>query len=505
MSDQRFGLIAGRYALRDQLGHGGMGRVWLAHDEMLDRDVAIKEVAPPSPLTPEEGELLRFLIFREARAAGRINHQHVVKIYDVIETERWPWLVMEYVPSTNLQRAVNEGGPMSPAEVAKIGLAILEALIAAHEAGVLHRDVKPDNVLLADDGRVVLGDFGLASLDADGKITRTGQLGTPQYVAPERARHGLSSREADYWSLGATLYAAVEGRSPYGRESVLETLAALAVDDPDPMRRAGPLTPVLTGLLRRDPAARTKPDVLAEQLRKVIAGETLPPAPTPPMILGGEVAQRRSSKGRTVAVAALASLVTIAGGFLATRGGFLNGLPDPPLSTSSTPIGPIVVGVGLLACDQQPLRPSRVPVDVSPPRGEDPLLKDWEWFTAEPTFATSVPDTWSYWRAGDTVCFRDPHSSRVLAVVKGKSEIEKLPGYQQEQAKEIIRAQKEWLVEFTYTMPGQTRFVSALFTTNFTVMWASDNFDSGQARFYFGVVRAAFRDRAGAASATPAP
>src|SRR5215218_9439655 len=225
MTDQRFGLIAGRYALRGQLGHGGMGRVWLAHDEMLDRDVAIKEVAPPSPLSPEETDLLRFLIFREARAAGRINHPHVVKIFDVVQTEQWPWLVMEYVPSINLHRMVNAGGPLSPVEVATIGLALVEALMASHEAGVVHRDVKPGNVLLATDGRVVLTDFALASLDADGRVTRTEQLGTPQYVAPERMRHGISSQEADYWSLGATLYAAVEGRSPYGRKTVLETLA----------------------------------------------------------------------------------------------------------------------------------------------------------------------------------------------------------------------------------------------------------------------------------------
>jgi serine/threonine protein kinase len=379
MTDQRFGLIAGRYALRDQLGHGGMGRVWLAHDEMLDRDVAIKEVAPPSPLSPEEADLLRFLIFREARAAGRINHPHVVKIFDVVQTERWPWLVMEYVPSINLQRVVHEDGPLSPIEVAKIGLSILEALMAAHDAGVLHRDVKPDNVLLADDGRVVLGDFGLASVDTDGKVTRTGQLGTPQYVAPERARHGLSSREADYWSLGATLYAAVEGRSPYGRESVLETLAALAVDDPDPMRLAGPLAPVLSGLLRRNPADRTQPEVLEEQLRKVIAGESLPPAPTPPLTLPPapepEPQRPRLSKTRAIVLAIVAATILAAVGFALTRGRLFTGSSpvDSPSSVSQT----ILKGVGLLSCDQQPARPGQVPINVPPPPNEDPLLEGW--------------------------------------------------------------------------------------------------------------------------------
>jgi serine/threonine protein kinase len=174
-------------------------------------------------------------------------------------------------------------------------------LVAAHAVGVLHRDVKPDNVLLADDGRVVLGDFGLASVDTDGKVTRTGQLGTPQYVAPERARHGLSSREADLWSLGATLYAAVEGRSPYGRESVLETLAALAVDEPDPMRLAGPLAPILSGLLRRNPADRTQPEALAEQLRKVIAGEVVLPPPMSPLLLPPGPERPHSTQARAAA------------------------------------------------------------------------------------------------------------------------------------------------------------------------------------------------------------
>jgi serine/threonine protein kinase len=290
-SDQRIELLAGRYALRDQLGQGGMGRVWLAHDELLDREVAVKEIAPSSALGPEETDLLRFLIFREARAAGRINHPHVVKIFDVVQTEQWPWLVMEYVPSINLHRMVNAGGPLNPPEVATIGLAITEALMASHEAGVVHRDVKPGNVLLATDGRVVLTDFALASLDADGRMTRTEYLGTPQYVAPERARRGISSREADYWSLGATLYAAVEGRSPYGRKSVLETLAALAVNEPDPMQLAGLMAPVITGLLQRNPADRTEPEFLLEQLKAVVAGQaprpnpatvpTPPPAPAP--------------------------------------------------------------------------------------------------------------------------------------------------------------------------------------------------------------------------------
>ncbi|HCT77980.1 MAG TPA: serine/threonine protein kinase, partial [Micromonosporaceae bacterium] len=442
MSDERFGLVAGRYLLRSRLGHGGMGRVWLARDEMLERDVAIKEVAPPTELSAEEGELLRALILREARAAGRINHPHVVKIYDVIQTELWPWLVMEYIPSVTLQKAVESDGAMSPVEVAKIGLDVLEALTAAHEAGVLHRDVKPDNVLLCDDGRVVLSDFGLATLDTDGKVTRTGQLGTPQYVAPERARHGISSREADMWSLGATLYAAVEGRSPYGRESVLETLSALAIDDPDPMRRAGPLEPVLAGLLRRDPAERTGPERLAEQLRQVVAGDAVTPLPvreTPPR------PDRISAK--TVAAGLGALVVTVAAGLALTAGDHVvpRGIGTETATAPAT---------GLAACDAVPAVSNAVPTDVPPPPGELPLLAGWDWFINVKDFRTGVPKSWRYWFSGDTVCFGDPNSTRVLAVIKGTPALETLPGYRLVAREEIYRAEPEVEWEFTYAGRG---------------------------------------------------
>ncbi|WP_422735807.1 serine/threonine-protein kinase [Micromonospora sp. WMMD729] len=251
-------LIAGRYRLLDLVGRGGMGRVWRAHDEMLHREVAVKEVVPPSWLADHERAELRSRTLREARTAARLNHPAVVRLYDVVPVEGSPWIVMEYVPSRTLQDVLDAEGPLEPARAARIGLALLDALEAAHQAGVLHRDIKPQNVLVAHDGRVMLTDFGLATFDGgDGAMTRPGMvLGSPQYVAPERAAEGVSTVAADLWSLGATLHAAVEGRSPYARSNAMATLSALAAGPPDPAPHAGPLAPVLAGLLRRDPQDR---------------------------------------------------------------------------------------------------------------------------------------------------------------------------------------------------------------------------------------------------------
>ncbi|WP_238008070.1 serine/threonine-protein kinase [Dactylosporangium sp. AC04546] len=293
-------LIAERYRLIESLGAGGMGRVWLARDEMLRRDVAIKEVILPEGLTAEEREELRLRTLREARAAARLNDPNVVRIYDVIQSEQAPWIVMEYVPSRSLHQVITDEGPLPPERVAQIGLAVLSALRAAHAAGVLHRDVKPGNVLLADTGRVVLTDFGLAVFEGgDGAVTRPGLiLGSPQYISPERAREGTSGPESDMWSLGATLYAAVEGRSPYARSTTFATLTALATEDPDPPTRAGVMKPVLNALLRKDPRARAGVAETERLLQRAAAGEgrgfpwSLPALPSLPR-------PRRSREGHS--------------------------------------------------------------------------------------------------------------------------------------------------------------------------------------------------------------
>ncbi|MFI7544585.1 protein kinase [Actinoplanes sp. NPDC049599] len=272
-------LIAGRYRLLEPVGSGGMGRVWLARDEMLDRDVAVKEFVPPSWMTAEEQARLRTRTLREARSAARLNHPHVVRIYDVVHADDLPWIVMEYVPSRSLHQVITEDGAFPPAAAARIGLDVLGAITAAHRAGVLHRDVKPHNVLIGTDGRVVLTDFGLATFVDDGSVTGPGMVvGSPQYVSPERARDGASTVESDLWSFGATLYAAVEGRSPFARESAMATLMALATDEADPPVQAGPLAPVLAGLLRREPVERLTGPEVAERLLAIVAeAGPLPP------------------------------------------------------------------------------------------------------------------------------------------------------------------------------------------------------------------------------------
>src|SRR5262245_27948455 len=268
-------IVANRYRLVRQIGSGGMGSVWLARDEMLHRDVAVKEVILPTGLTDVERTELIEGTLREARAAGRLSHPNVIQIYDVVMFEERPWIVMEYVPSRSLYQVIRQDGPLPPRRVAEIGLLVLAALKAAHKARVWHRDVKPGNVLLATDGRVVLTDFGLATFEGDGGVTRSGLiLGSAQYIAPERARDGVSGPESDMWSLGATLYAAVEGRSPYARETAVATLSALATEPPDTPHRAGPLRTVLIGLLRKNPRHRMRAAEAESLLRRVATGQT---------------------------------------------------------------------------------------------------------------------------------------------------------------------------------------------------------------------------------------
>lgn len=236
-----------------------MGRVWRGHDRILGRPVAVKEILSPAWLPTATADDRWRATLREAQAASRLRHPNVVAILDVIRTDR-PWIVMEYVPGKSLHDIVADRGPFTPAETARLGLEILAALAAAHGAGVIHRDVKPQNILLADDGRVVLTDFGLA-VAAEGGVTVPDQvLGSPDFVAPESARRGVSTVESDLWSLGATLYALVEGTGPFHRSTVVATLTALAVLPPDPMRRAGTLAPAILRLLEREPARRATAD-----------------------------------------------------------------------------------------------------------------------------------------------------------------------------------------------------------------------------------------------------
>jgi serine/threonine protein kinase len=262
--------VAGRYHLISALGNGGMGTVWLAEDDILSRRVAVKEVSPPAEMTEREREMLRERTLREARTAARLSHPNVVTIYDVVEDDGRPWIVMELIPSRSLRDLVGADGPLTAQQAAGVGLQILAALRAAHALGIMHRDVKPGNVLVDAGGRAVLADFGIARTQDSPALTTSGVLvGSPSYIAPERARGEPGGPESDLWSLGATLYTLVEGRPAYDRAGALATLMAVVNEDPDPPSRAGALWPVIRGLLDHVPSRRLGPAEAGRMLRQI--------------------------------------------------------------------------------------------------------------------------------------------------------------------------------------------------------------------------------------------
>ncbi|MFG3018192.1 serine/threonine-protein kinase [Streptomyces sp. NPDC048254] len=266
-------LIAGRYRLADTIGSGGMGRVWRAHDEVLHRAVAIKELTAALYVSEGDQAILLARTRAEARAAARINHSAVVTVHDVLEHDGRPWIVMELVEGHSLADEVKERGRVEPREAARIGLWVLRALRAAHSAGVLHRDVKPGNVLIGRDGRVLLTDFGIAQIEGDTTITRTGEVvGSVDYLAPERVRGHDPGPSSDLWALGATLYTAVEGRSPFRRTSPLTTMQAVVEDEAAELSNAGALEPVITALLRKEPAQRPGPEEAEQMLAEAAEG-----------------------------------------------------------------------------------------------------------------------------------------------------------------------------------------------------------------------------------------
>jgi hypothetical protein len=260
-----------------------MGVVWRARDEVLHREVAVKEVRAPAALGATDVQRLYVRLEREAWAAARISHRNVVTVYDVVSEDGRPWIVMELIRGIALSDELDAVGPLTPQRAAHIGAEVLAALRGAHEAGVLHRDVKPGNVLLANDGRVVLTDFGIASVEGTSALTMTGELiGSPEFLAPERALGRTPGPASDLWSLGVLLYAAVEGFSPFRQDTPLSTMRAAVDEELPPPRRAGPLAPVIEGLLRKDPAGRLSAAEAADRLRAVAAGGNAPPTVTAP-------------------------------------------------------------------------------------------------------------------------------------------------------------------------------------------------------------------------------
>ncbi|MGW1188530.1 protein kinase domain-containing protein [Streptomyces sp. NPDC002559] len=382
-------VIDDRFELVNRLGSGGMGMVWRARDLALHRDVALKEVRPPDPALaendPESARLLRERVLREARALARLDHPGVVTVHHIVDggVGTYPWIVMELVPGASLAERLAEG-TLTPVEAAELGRGVLSALRAAHAAGILHRDVKPANVLLRMDGSPVLTDFGIAAIRESTSLTATGSIiGSPDYMAPERIRGDEDDPSSDLWSLGMMLYVAVEGRHPLRKATTLATLAAVLDEEIPPPRQAGPLAPVLEALLTRSPAARPGADELDRMLAAVatvsaaapprqdprapqdavppvpqpsftlqdsvpsggptavLAAPPVPapgapapsytPSPAPPGTLGTQEARRRVLRGRAVAVTTALAGTALTGALVWSL------LPDPDDRASDNP------------------------------------------------------------------------------------------------------------------------------------------------------------------------
>jgi eukaryotic-like serine/threonine-protein kinase len=447
-------LLAGRYRLLGLLGRGGMGVVWHARDEVLHREVAVKEIVLPPELPEEERAVLRRRTLREARSAARLSDPNVVAVYDVVEEEERPWIVMEFVRSRTLADAVRQDGPLPFRQVAKIGLQVLGALEAAHPAGVLHRDVKPSNVLLADDGRVVLTDFGIATLEGETSLTQSGMLvGSPAYIAPERVQARGAGPESDLWSLGATLYTAVEGRPPYDRETAITTLTAAVTEPPDPPKLAGPLWPALEGLLRKSPAERIDAPTARRLLQQAAAAPqsaapppaVVQPAPAGPVSDHGQgtrvlvvppadppaVSAVPVSSGRSRALPVLAACVLMAAGL----GAWAIFKPDDdreqsqqPGASSSAPSTQVPRSTP--TASEKSSAPSSPPSSVPSSRATRPTTQPTKQPSSpsgavpagfkrhvDPTgFSLAIPSNWTVRREGGRVYFREPGGSRLLLV-----------------------------------------------------------------------------------------
>ncbi|MFC5003062.1 serine/threonine-protein kinase [Dactylosporangium cerinum] len=521
------GTVAGRYRLLRVIGTGGMSRVWLARDEILAREVAVKEVLAMPGLPAGQADLWTRTI-AEGRAAARLAHPNVVRVYDVLFTGGRPWIVMEYVPSRSLEDVVRRDGPLEPDVAARVGLAVLDGLAAAHRAGVLHRDVKPPNVLIADDGRVLLGDFGIAVLHDEVDGPETLLIASPSYVAPERVRDHVSSVETDLWSFGATVYWCVEGRPPYARPTTAEVLAALATSPPDPVSLAGPLTEVVEGLLRRDPAER----LTAAQARVLLAD--VAPAPRSAVVpalvapLAATMRLFRSSAAAPAPAApgddrrrTAARILTAAIGVLLVAGGIAglvsaygsDGRPrfvDRAQSVGGTPQnGAAAAARAPATCADGAVPPGTGPLHggtPSPAAGGDGLPAGWVWHDDPAGFRIGRPADWVRATAGGIVCFLDPAGGRRLTVGLAPPAVADRVAYWRAAEQDLLRLDPptgytsigigpvvyargaaDW--EFTYAGgPGwhtQRRLFGVADGREFTLSWtaADGSWSAGQSTF----------------------
>jgi serine/threonine protein kinase len=378
------------------IGNGGMGTVWRSTDTLLRRDVAVKEVILPPTMPQSEKESLCERTLREARAAAALSHPSVVQVYDVVTDAGRPWIVMELLEARSLADMVIDDGPLPARAVAKIGIAMLGALEVAHAAGVLHRDVKPANVLICTDGRCVLTDFGVARLPTESNLTTPGMvLGSPHFISPERAVGGPFGPPSDLFSLGVTLYTAVEGGPPFDRGDPFETMRAVVEEAPRPPRLAGPLEPVLWGLLEKEPSLRWSVDQARAVLRELLAGplsrsgqahaqhDTDPHAVVRP-VSGPPPAIRNQAQVGGRAMLDPAESLT---GHLARLRGVSDSWhadPEPPMP----PAGPHVPPAGPHVPPPHQRRPHRSAGPVAPVNGPRPLPVPLpgtdDWYPAQP-------------------------------------------------------------------------------------------------------------------------
>ncbi|MCF3134671.1 serine/threonine-protein kinase [Streptomyces olivochromogenes] len=367
-------LVVGRYLLVERVGSGGMGTVWRAEDQLLGRHVAVKKLRVPPHLHDDQVQTLHERTRREARSAARIAHPNVIVVHDVVDDEGLPCIVMEYIPSLTLGDVLKRRGALPPEEAARIGHAVAAALRAAHDAGVLHRDVKPANVLLGDDGRIVLTDFGIAVESGTSSLTKSGELiGSIRYLAPERLKSGNvgPGPASDLWAVGAMLYQAVEGRHPFLRDTPIEIAYAIATEPYEPLRRAGDLAPVIEGLLVKDPDQRLDVREVERRLKDVITGTRTAPvdSPTRPARIGDLMpaeAKPAGNRRRTVLRSAVAAalVTTAAGGALwwlkdpaGTPSGHAARTPSVSSPTASPTLPPVPAGYHLKKADSGILVP----------------------------------------------------------------------------------------------------------------------------------------------------